>query len=214
MKPILADSFYHIYNRGINGESIFKEEKNYSYFLRKYAVFIPFVADTYAYCLMGNHFHLLVKTKSEEEIQKFYRERQNDDEGEKRKTSFETKSSLKDTSWIISNAFSSLFKSYSISINKEYKRTGALFERPFRRKLITSDRYLSQVIYYIHANPQDHGFCKDFTDYPHSSFHAHLSSKQTKLARKEVLSWFGSPEDYKQFHSLNQNINDLIIEFD
>jgi putative transposase len=43
---------YHIYNRGINGENIFKEERNYKYFLQKYAQYIEPIADTFAYCLL------------------------------------------------------------------------------------------------------------------------------------------------------------------
>jgi hypothetical protein len=48
------DRIYHIYNRGINGENIFKEERNYRYFLEKYAKYIEPIADTFAYCLLKN----------------------------------------------------------------------------------------------------------------------------------------------------------------
>lgn len=66
--PLEPGTFYHIYNRGINGTSIFFEHKNYKFFLEKYAKHITHVADTYAYCLLKNHFHFLIKTKSEEDI--------------------------------------------------------------------------------------------------------------------------------------------------
>jgi len=68
IEPLQVDSYYHIYNRGINGENIFKEERNYDYFLQKYTQFVSPIAETYSYCLMKNHFHLLVKTRSESEI--------------------------------------------------------------------------------------------------------------------------------------------------
>jgi REP element-mobilizing transposase RayT len=71
--PLEPDRIYHIYNRGINGENIFKEERNYRYFLEKYAKCISPIADTYAYCLLKNHFHLAVKIKTEQEILAFYR---------------------------------------------------------------------------------------------------------------------------------------------
>ncbi|MEM9340179.1 MAG: hypothetical protein AAGA66_15700 [Bacteroidota bacterium] len=46
------EACYHIYNRGVNGAAVFFEEKNYSYFLRQYAVYAyPFV-ETFAYCLL------------------------------------------------------------------------------------------------------------------------------------------------------------------
>jgi len=65
---IEADCFYHIYNRGINGELIFKSDRNYSFFLNKVVEFLTPVCDVYAYCLMPNHFHLLVKIKSDLEL--------------------------------------------------------------------------------------------------------------------------------------------------
>jgi REP element-mobilizing transposase RayT len=59
--------YYHIYNRGINRENIFFETRNYPYFLELYAKYIEPIANTFAYCLMRNHFHLLVRIKTEQE---------------------------------------------------------------------------------------------------------------------------------------------------
>jgi len=67
--PLDPDVFYHIYNRGNNRENIFMEERNYTYFLRLYAKHVAPVADTYAYCLLRNHFHVLVRIKPAEEMQ-------------------------------------------------------------------------------------------------------------------------------------------------
>jgi REP element-mobilizing transposase RayT len=61
--------FYHIYNRGINSEVLFKHPDYYTEFLELYAKYINPVADTLAYCLMSNHFHLLIRTKEVHEIQ-------------------------------------------------------------------------------------------------------------------------------------------------
>jgi len=60
-------AYYHIYNRGNNGENIFFEERNYHHFLKLYARHVAPVADTYAYCLLRNHFHVLVRIKTVEE---------------------------------------------------------------------------------------------------------------------------------------------------
>ncbi|MDX2301239.1 MAG: hypothetical protein NW226_00510 [Microscillaceae bacterium] len=200
-EPLQSDCFYHIYNRGINGENIFKENRNYAYFLRKYAEFmLPYVS-TYAYCLLKNHFHLLVLTHSEEEIRQLDK----------------NKASNKDISWILSNAFASFFQSYAQSINKGYERTGKLFDEPFRRILIDNDAYFTEMIQYIHFNPQKHGFVKNFKDYPHSSYHAHLRTSPTKLKREEVISWFGSKEAFEKFHEDNKpldNLDKFDIEFD
>jgi len=192
--------YYHIYNKGVNGQNIFLEEKNYTYFLQKYGQHVFPFFDTYSYCLLKNHFHLLVKAKSETDI-RFY---------------LKDKHQGKSIPWILSNAFSSLFKSYSQSINKQYERTGGLFEEPFHRIEVKTDAYFSQLIYYIHSNPQKHNFVLDFKDYEHSSYHSHLLLKTTKLKRETVLEWFGGAENYLNFHSKNQNmkdIKDLILEF-
>ncbi len=61
--PLEPGKFYHVYNRGNNRENIFNEEQNYAYFLKLYAFHIGPIADTFAYCLMRNHFHLSVRIK-------------------------------------------------------------------------------------------------------------------------------------------------------
>ena len=66
--PLCYGHFYHIYNRGINSCKLFRETTNYEHFLGLYDHHISPVADTFAWVLMGNHFHLLVKIKPEEEI--------------------------------------------------------------------------------------------------------------------------------------------------
>ena len=66
--PLTPGVVYHIYNRGNNGENIFIEERNYAYFMKLYDKYITLVAETYAYCLLRNHFHLMVSIKDLPEI--------------------------------------------------------------------------------------------------------------------------------------------------
>jgi hypothetical protein len=65
-EPLQHDHFYHIYNQGINGEPLFREERNYQYFLKLWARYIEPIAETYAYCLLSNHFHFLIRIKEDE----------------------------------------------------------------------------------------------------------------------------------------------------
>ena len=65
--PLEYGQYYHIYNRGNNREDVFYEERNYRHFLSLYAKYILPIADTYAYCLLRNHFHLLVRILTQEE---------------------------------------------------------------------------------------------------------------------------------------------------
>ncbi|MBN1888068.1 MAG: transposase [Thermoflexales bacterium] len=58
--------YYHIYNRGIGRQPIFRESDNYLYVLRlmkKYAV--EFQVTVIAYCLMPNHYHFLLRQDGE-----------------------------------------------------------------------------------------------------------------------------------------------------
>ena len=53
--------FYHIYNRGINSTTIFLSDENKKYFLKLVSKYLNGTVEVYAYCLMDNHFHFIVK---------------------------------------------------------------------------------------------------------------------------------------------------------
>ena len=53
--------YYHVFNRGHNYQPIFFERENYVYFLRQLRLHLGSdVMDVIAYCLMPNHYHLMV----------------------------------------------------------------------------------------------------------------------------------------------------------
>ncbi len=68
LEKIEKDYYYHIFNRGINSDIIFKTEDNMNYFLKLVKSHLNSKVDILAYCLMNNHFHLVVKIVSEEKI--------------------------------------------------------------------------------------------------------------------------------------------------
>jgi REP element-mobilizing transposase RayT len=178
--PLQPGCYYHIFNRGNNRENIFIEERNYNFFINLYARHIEPVADTYAFCLMRNHFHFLIRTKEEEETLKVSK-------------TFRVSADA-------SHAFSNLFNAYAKAINKAYDRTGSLFERPFGRVLIDSNAHFTWLIVYIHQNPQKHGFVGDFRPWPYSSFRALISTHPTLLKRQVVMEWFGGREGFLRLH--------------
>jgi len=73
-EPLEYGRFYHIYNRGNNGENLFVQQRNFPYFLQLYAKHIQPVAETYAYCLLSNHFHFAIRTYTQEEQEAYFHE--------------------------------------------------------------------------------------------------------------------------------------------
>ena len=220
--PLEYNHFYHIYNRGINGCNLFHEYENYEYFLHLYDKYITPVAQTYAWVLMRNHFHLLVRIKREEEIP-FMESRQSMQTPEGQKDTSGSSINLSESDrpesvlkkYNPTNQFSHLFNAYTKAINKRYHRTGSLFEHPFRRIKIESDKHLKYLVYYIHHNPIHHGFCEHYLDYPWSSYLTIVSPKTTKLNRAEVLEWFSDKSNFEKFHSQEQieKFNEMNIDF-
>ncbi len=194
--PLLHGHYYHIYNRGNNSSAIFFEDENYYHFLRLYAKYIEPITETFAWCLLKNHFHLLVRIKERSEIIES-------------QLSYNTTEKPK----VIEpyRQFSHLFNAYTQSINKKYNRTGSLFENNFERKVITSEKYFQQLIFYIHNNPVHHGLVKQMSLYPWSSFESILSNKPTMIKREEVLQLFGDKENFIFYHN-NQHATDDIVD--
>ncbi len=195
MELLEPGNIYHIYNRGNNGEEIFKEEKNYYYFLQKYKEYCVSVFDTYAYALLKNHFHLMVRVKEKVTIQR------TDGNGEIQLDP--------------SKQLSHFFNSYAQSINKAYKRHGKLFEEPFRRKEVENDAYFTSLIYYIHFNAQHHKFVRDFRDWDFTSWHSYMNGDNSFLDKPPVLEWFGNKQHFIDAHLGNAdfgNIFHLLLE--
>ena len=179
--PLEYNKYYHIYNRGINSCALFRKHENYEYFLKLYEHHIDPIAETFAWCLLRNHFHFIVRIKNNTE-----------------------NISLK--AILPSQTFSNFFNAYTKAYNKSHNRHGALFERPFKRKEIDNTDYLKNSIAYVHNNPVHHNLCKCPTAYSWSSYKTILSTTKTKLKREMVLELFGGIENFKYIHQLKNQI--------
>ena len=178
--PLTYGNFYHIYNRGNNYENLFIQERNYAYFLDLWWKHISPIAETWAYCLLRNHFHTVVYIRNKEDLTGLGGDL----------------SGLKDPS----KYFSNFFNAYARSVNIATQRRGALFERPFKRIPVDSTAYLMQLIVYVHQNPQKHKFADDFREWHYSSYHLLVSEAPTRLQRERVIQLFGSREDFVRIH--------------
>ncbi|MDP5101995.1 MAG: transposase [Nonlabens sp.] len=166
MSKLEAGKTYHIYNQGNSKESLFKEAGNYPYFLSKVEKYFTPFFDLYAYCLLNNHFHIVLKMKDDVDNHK------------------------------ATLAISNCFNAYAKAINKKYDRTGSLFRDRFRRKIIDNDEYLRTVIAYVSANGVHHGFKETIIEWPWSSFHDIASDTDTFLDKEFVIKLFNGKENY------------------
>ncbi len=195
IQSIIEGEYFHIYNRGVNGENIFREQRNYLYFLQQYVAYCSDVLETFAYSLLKNHFHLLVYVKENVQVLKH---------NKKGKIQLNASKQL-----------SHFFNSYAQSINKAYSRTGPLFESPFERKLVDNDNYLTSLIYYCHYNAQLHDFTKDFKEWEFSSYHSILNNNNSFLSSQKVLHWFGGVTAFEKAHTgryMTEKMDQFIIE--
>lgn len=173
--PLEFGKTYHMFNRGNNRENIFPQQRNYAYFLELWWKHTFQIADTYAFGLMRNHFHVSIRIKGKEEL-----------------AGLEIKEP--------SQYFANFFNAYARGLNNATGRSGALFERPFERILVADDNHLRRLIVYIHQNPQKHKFVDDFRDWPYTSYTELLASYPTRLKRDKVMELFGGREGFIRFH--------------
>ncbi len=185
MEPLIPGLCYPIYNNAHGNKNLFREPENYRYFLQQYQKHLSPVADTLAWCLMPNHFHLLIKIKVAKGL-----ENHKNLEGlnEELLPSF------------ISKQISNLFSSYSMAVNIRYNRKGSLFIKNFKRKQISSNEYFGQLIAYIHLNAIKHGFATLAEDWVWTYYHEYLSNKFSFINKYPALDWFGSIRLFKPFH--------------
>lgn len=187
--PFVNDSFYHVYNRGVEKRQIFMEDKDYQRFLQTIYYYQfngpkprfsthkrfkikdfdknPKIVEIVCYCLMPNHFHLLLKQLKDNGIQEF---------------------------------LSKVTNSYTKYFNTKYKRVGPLLQGQFKAVSIETDEQLVHLSRYIHLNPFVAEITKDWKDFPYSSIHEFTGNSNLPICvTKYILDFFTSLTKYKSF---------------
>ena len=185
--PFSSDKVYHVYNRGNNREKIFYSPSQCRLFLDLYQQYPGTLAETYAYCLISNHFHFLIRVKNEVNGKQFVKEIRR---------------------WLIK---------YAMTVNREVNRRGHLFTRPINRIEITDEFYFKHLIRYIHYNPVKHGIAKRYDNYPYSSFRSYLSKNGNTIISKDIAMSFFNDDllEFLDFHRISPDetpINRFILE--
>jgi len=189
---------YHIYNQGNNRRQIFFNRENYLFFLRKINIYITPYADVLAWCLMPNHFHLMV----------FVRDVELD--GKTLGVSLrhaESKRTLNESIGI-------MLMSYTKAVNKQQNITGKLFREQTKAECINCPKgiepsfisksgitkinitqpekqYPKVCFDYIHNNPTKAKLVKNNTDWEFSSAIDYTNRRKGKLINKTLAKEYG-----------------------
>ena len=198
--PFVPGETYHIFNRSIARQPIFKQKRDYqriidlvnyyrftkpplrfSHYNRlpedkreqyssTHLVNNKLMLDIHAYCIMPNHFHFLISPKTTLAVSDFMRN--------------------------IQNAYSKYF-------NMKYKRTGSLFQFMFKAVRVESDEQMMHTSRYIHLNPVTSFQIQisDLDNYPYSSFKNYvLDNNLSPMIKSDlILSYFKSKKSYRSF---------------
>lgn len=175
------NTIYHIYNQGNNKQVIFPQERNYFFFLKKVRTHLLPSVDILAYCLMPNHFHLLVYTNEKscaEVLAKTTGERNYCQQK-------------------LSKEIGCMLSGYTKALNKQEGRTGALF-RPrtkqkecFKKGFVGINErakmeYALNCFHYIHQNPVAANLVTNATDWDYSSAKDYAQMRNKTLCQQAL----------------------------
>lgn len=187
IKTFAEDSYYHVYNRGVEKRNIFLDDHDFRMFLHLLKLYLsPPTKDNtkrltrnnlvrprpvksihqeielIAFCLMPNHFHLLLKQVDRTGMTRLMRK---------------------------------LATAYVMYFNDKYNRVGTLFEGIYKAALIDSEYYLLHLSRYLHLNPSELTR-NNLVNYPYSSYPYYLGRKNAAwINPTPVLSYFKSEKN-------------------
>jgi len=185
---------FHIYNQGNNRQKIFFRRENYYFFVRKIKSFIIPYADILAWCLMPNHFHMMVLVNKIEVVP---------DERERVTVGHPP------TPRTLNDSIAIMLRSYTRAINKQENRTGALFRERTKAECVNCPEGIAPSFFtingvtqinveipeyqypqicfnYIHNNPVKAGLVKNSVDWEFSSAAVYAGLKDDEMINKEI----------------------------
>lgn len=135
-------ALHHIILRGIERTVIFSDDRDRENFLERLSKLLTETqTPCYAWALMSNHVHLLLRTGRV----------------------------------AIASIMRRLLTGYAVSFNRRHRRYGHLFQNRYKSILCEEDRYLRQLVAYIHLNPLRAGIVKEVAalkNYPYTGHSA------------------------------------------
>ena len=184
-----GNSYYHVYNCGVEGRVIFQDSEDFKVFLFYLYIYTTppeLVIVKYpklprrlrdknlsqqlkllGYCLMPDHFHLLVGQTTKDALPKLMKQ---------------------------------VINGYTVYFNQKYKRLGALMQGRYKAAFIADNELLTQMWRFLHLNPVTSGLSENPKDYEWSSYDFFVGKKQELKCSSDITDQFSSLEEIQKFH--------------
>lgn len=196
MDSIEKGFFYHIFNRGAGKADLFYSSRDFRLFLQKYFYYLYPCIQTYAWCLMKNHFHAVIRVRTIEEQISVHHRIKTDFSPD----NFHGSKSPEIKSYVASKQISHLINSYTKNLNRRIGRSGTLIEGPLKRKKLIDEDHLVHLICYTHRNPIHHGVSNSYSEYPYFSYRDFFRNQNSFLEKRSVLNLFGGKGNFIEAH--------------
>lgn len=202
--------YYHVFNRGVDKQNIYKDRMDYIFLLNSLHRFNtsnsqktskkesePLVS-IISYTATSNHFHIQLRQELTNGISRFLHK---------------------------------VEMSYARYFNKKYNRKGRLFESTFQARHLNSDSYLEHIPRYIHLNILDlteHDWrsgkifnwsnaLEFMNQYPWSSHKAYMTRDEAvPILNMDIINdMFPTKDDYteflRQWSQAEASLSDLLV---
>ncbi len=197
------DAIYHVITKStLPGYALADVEKDYLVNLIKWMSGVFFV-EVFGYCIMGNHFHLLVKMKNAGDY--------SDDELKKRLALFFRKNErvveegrlpyFRDKFSNLSEFVKEIKQRFSRYYNKAHNRTGYFWGDRFKSVLVQNGDTLINLLAYIDLNPVRANMVEKPEDYRWSSigYHAQTGNRNSFLSTDLGLMGYNDMNEKERF---------------
>jgi len=183
--------YYHVMSRGNNKSKIFDREMDYIKILQYVKRLVEDSSiQVYAYCVMPNHYHLLVRIPDTISSASAYKGQGLDDTGTANHPSVSG----------LSKAMHRINTAYSHYYMASHNHIGHVFQGSFRSREINDEEYLKNVIRYIHLNPVKASITRLASEYQWSSYWEYI-----RKAHRNIL--LGDGEDLLRQYGFHNIIN-------
>ena len=205
--------FYHEVLKANSDGILFRDAEDRNFFLNKIRAFILPCCEVWAYVILGNHVHLLLRPHPKEILARLPLQLHlldldlsiaNLKEYLQKDFNLRPPYALKpfqgSIHFQIRYCIRSIKHSYDQYSKRKYETKGVLWSRDKFTKELPTVEDIARTVLYIHKNPVFHGIVDQPEDWQHSSYHEILGGENRMVMREDVLNLFRNEETFQREH--------------